>query len=596
MNYKSRSEVPDKYKWDLSKRFKNSEEWKLFYAETMNKIRNLNEFKNLVTKSAENLFNTLEEYYDIESKVIKLTSYAILKLDEDLNNQEFIRLNNLGNQISSEFDSYSSFIEPEILSCEDNIIEQYLKDYTPLNKYSYYLNKLLKKKSHILSDNEERIISLLSKGYNSLDTMNNTLLNSEIDYGTIIDETGQNIDLISNNIRKFIKSYDRDVRKNAYYQSYKARMQFQKTIGSNLINYMEYTTQLSKIRNYNNAIEMVFQSSDIPFSVNQTLNKVVNDRIESFRQYYINLKRYLKLSDLEHYDKAAIPFKVDKVYTIEEAKTMIKEGLSILGPKYMSVIDKAFSEQWIDFCSYKGKTNGAYCLSNYGDTPVVLVNFQGKIEDILTIVHELGHAVHGYFRLEQNDKNNYYNDLIVSEITSLTNEIIFSNYILKNEADDQTKKVILYKLLDTIQNNLFMACLEGELENIVYERLGNDEVVIAEDLNDIILNLTRKYFGDSIKENQYMKYLWLPISHYFIPFYLYKYAVSVSIACYIGKEIIEGNNEVKEKYINFLYLGKNGPVVDMIKHIGIDINKEDVYQKAIDYYKQLLEQLDKMIK
>ncbi|MDD3392680.1 MAG: M3 family metallopeptidase [Bacilli bacterium] len=595
MNYKSRSDVPSKYKWDLTKRFRNEKQWHQLFEKTMSKIKAFEIYKASVTKSRESLCEVLNNYYDIQNDVIKLTAYAMLVLDEDLNNNDSIRLNNLGNKIESDFAVSTSFVEPEILKADEKTIEEYLRSYKPLEKYSYYLKKLLRKKVHILNSDEERIISTLSTGYNNLATINSTLLNSEINYGTIVDDNGYRIQLIPNNMRNYLKNSERKVRKNTYFKSYKARAQFQKTIGANLINYMNYVDKIAKLHNYDNAIDMIFQSSDIPYEVNQTLNKVASQRIDGFRKYYNSLKKHLNINTLEHYDKMASPFNIDKTYTIEEATKMIKEALSILGTEYSLIIAKAFDEKWIDFCSYKGKIAGAYCLSNYGDTPVVLVNYQGRIEDVSTIVHELGHAVNGCFRLENNYINNYFTDLIMGEITSLTNEILFSNYILKNSNDNEIKKVVLHKLIDTIHNNLFGACLEGELENIVYEKMSNGETLTPDDLNDITISLNNKYYGDIIKQNKYMGYLWMSRSHYFIPFYLYKYAVSVSVACYVGKEIVSGNEEIKKRYIDFLHFGKDDSVVNLIKKLGVDITKEDVYQRAIDYYEELLDNLDALM-
>lgn len=591
MEYKNREEVPAKYKWDLSYRYKDIETWNDSLNHIENKMHNIEKYRGKIMESPESLYNLLEEYFKYENEIIRLLCYIECKLDENLSDKKSIQLDKKMKNLYTSFFSMCSFIEPEILKSNIETINNYIASYEPLKKYEYYLRDMLRLQDHILDEGTKKIVSSLSKGYSSLNYISSNLLNAEINYGTIQDENGETIQLISNKIRKYMKSPDREVRKKVYIQANEARKQFENTFGTNLSTYMSFQHELAKIEKYENLKHSSFEESNIPYEVNETLYKVVEKRIDVYYDYFRKMAGFLNVDKLCEYDKSANPFKLEKQYTIEEAQKLIKEATSIFGKEYSEVINKAFVDNWIDYCSYKGKANGAYCLLNYGDHPCILVNYQYGLEDVSTIVHELGHAVNSYFIQEKNYAHNYSTDYILAEIASLTNEIIFTNYLINISDDVDEKKTCIYRLLDTIQNNLFDACLEGKLENIIYAKLANNEVVSTQEFNDTIVDLKKQYYGDTVQLDEYSHLSWIPRQHYFAPFYLYKYAISVCVACYIGTRIANGDNDMKESYLKFLHLGNNDTPVNTLRSVGIDLLDEKLYDSAIDYFDEMLQKL-----
>ena len=591
MDYKTREEVPEKYKWDLSKRYKNAVEWKKKNSEIKNKIKEFKKYDQHIFDSPDKFYEALESKAQLSMEVVSNYCYTMLVLDEMLENDEAVANYKLAEETYSLYQSSVSFFEPEILSNYEKI-EMYINRYPKLEKYTKYLDDIIRMKDHILDTKEENIIGQLSGIMNTFDNTNNTLLNSEIDYGEVIDEDGNQVQITTNNMSKLLKSHDRKLREEVYNKANKARAQFKTTLANQLSGSMQYEHKIAKIRNFKDVMDMIFFNEDIDINVNKTLYEVVENNLNIFQKYLSKLKSTLSVDELKSYDLRVNPYESKKVYSIEEMQDLILKSLSVLGYNYTDVLNKAFKDKWIDYCGYKGKTSVTYCLSTYGDDPNICAHLHGSMEDVSTLAHELGHAINSYFMF----RNNYYHEAehtsILAEITSLTNEVLLTNYIINNSNDELEKKAYIFRMIDTIQNNLFDACLEGELENIVYEKLNNSESITANLLSQITLDLKKKYYGDIVTVDDYSSNSWIMRSHYFSPFYLYQYAVSVCCACYIGSKIIKNEDNMKEKYLEFLKAGNQKNTVETVKMLDIDLLNKDVYNEAIKYFNSLIDMLD----
>ncbi len=591
MEYKTREEIPEKYKWDLSSRYENLTEWDKDYELLKSEINIVEKYKDHLFDSPNNLFEGLENKFKIEQRLMKLYCYVILILDENLENNGAISRVSLAQNLFSEYNSLSSFYEPEILDNSDKV-KEFINSYPQLKKYEKHLKDIIRNKDHILSEKEESLISNLSSVTSVFEQTNSTLLNSEFNYGTTIDEDGNEVEINSNNIRKLLKSKNRDLRKDVYYKVAKTRAQFKNTLANQLASNMQFENKISKIRKFNDVMDMTFFNEDIDIKVNQTLYTVVNNNISSFQKYLNFMKESLRVEDLKAYDLNVNPFENKKEYTVEEMQQIIIDALSVLGENYTYVLKKAFEDRWIDYFGYKGKTSMVYCLLNYGDTPAIMAHVHGSMEDVSTLAHELGHAVNSYYMFENNDYHTAHNENIRAEIASLTNEVLLTEYIINNTDDKELKKSFIFRMIDTIQNNLFDACLEGELENNSYKLLAEGKSLTANDLGNMVMNLKDKYYGGKVTLDEYSSYSWASRSHYFSPFYLYQYAVSICCACYVAKKILNGEDKMIEKYLDFLKLGNQNNCVDSVKTLGIDLLDYNVYDEAIKYFDGLIDRLE----
>lgn len=592
MDYNKRENIEKNYKWDLTTRYQNDSAWEKDYSVLKKQIKNILSFKSNLNNNIDNLYNCLEEYFSIHSKLLKLYVYASCKSDENLDNSKYSLMDNKAYSLFSEFSEYSSFITPEILKFSKEYINKILK-HKKLSKYKFYLENIFRFKEHTLSANEEALVAKLTQNDNLFHKINSILIDSVIEYGTIKVD-GKMITLTNSNYRNIMTSTCRKTRMKAYQMMNDNMKKYSNIFAESLIGNMKNTWTLAQIRNFKDTLSMELFSSNLPKKVVSNLYDNVHQRLDVFQNYLEFLRKNLGLNKLKFYDLSAEFLNSKMTFSIEDAQNILLNAFKIYDEDYYNLIKQAFTENWIDYGSYKGKRSGAYCTFNYGNTPLVLTNFHGKFVDIGTLAHELGHAVHFYLGA----KNNYYheseNDIFVAEIASLTNEIILADYIVKTSKDKDLKLIALNYIINTIQNNLFDACLEGELENEIYSLIEKGEGINSEILNNRIYDIRKRYYGNQVDLDDNVKYMWARRAHYFYPYYLYKYATGVCAAIYIATKIINNDQKMKKDYLKFLTKGETDYPINILKNIGIDMTSPNVINNAIDYFEYLIEEFNKV--
>ncbi len=592
-NYKNRDEVPVKYRWDLTKRFKTDEDWYKELEEVKKHLDDLTKYKGVVLEG-DNLYHLLNAYYPYVNKMESLYAYAHLKNDEDLSVSKYSKMVQEILSIFAEFNNKMSFLMPEILQSKTFDINDMIKKTPKLERYRHILEEMALEKQYVKSEKEEKLISILTKDMNNYEDLASTLLSSSINYGTIKDENGNEVELNTSNYGKYAMSGNREVRKNAYETMNKSRAQFSNILGKNLISYMERHASIAKIRGYKSTKEMDFKKDFVPMEVHDALLKNIKRGLPLFQEFYKIFKHLLNVSELNIYDLNAPIEKDDKKYTVEEAQDYVYNATKILGEDYSKIVKQGFEERWIDYMPYKGKQIGGYCSSTYGNTSNILISFNGIFDNISTIAHEMGHAVCSEYCFKNNDIEYSGYTLYTAEIASLSNEIYLTDYVLKNDFSKEEKISVLIEMLRTINGNFFAAVMENELENIVYEKIDNDESLTPEDLNKIMDELHNKYYGDIVVHNDYTKYMWTKRSHYFIPWYLYKYATSICGAAYFSSKILKGDKEALTKYKDFLKCGLDKFPNDILLENGIDLTKPEIYDELFAYYRSLLDKLKEL--
>lgn len=594
MNYKNRSAVPSEYKWDLTKWFKTDEAWEEKFLEASKKINILDVYKGKLFEE-DNLYNALKLNFEYENELEKLYAYAMLKQDEDLAVSKYGKMYN---QILNLFNKYSentSYIMPELLHFSEFNVEKLIEKTPKLKRYEQLLKEIELEKKYVKDEKTEKIISLLLSDIHNHDNISNNLLNSDIFYGKITDELGEKVELTSGNSSKYLTSSDRKLRKNVYNKMNDQRMQFSSTLGKNLIAYMSRKSNYAKVRGYNSSIDMFFESSQIPFSVYEKLLKEMRKGFGLQRKYYDLYKDYLGLKTLEIYDLNAPIISSEKKYSVQDAKKMFISSVKVLGDEYTSIAKLGFEENWVDFYPYKGKTSGGYCMGIYGVTSNICMNYNDNYKGISTLAHEMGHAINFYYANQNNIEDSRHSNYI-AEIPSLLNEILLANYVIENSSSKEEKCLVINNLLKTFNTNFFGATMESELENIVYRKLDKDEAVSSDDLNEIMMDLQKEYYGDSVKLNKYSPYLWTSRSHYFIPWYLYKYSTCLLGAVYYASKILKGDKEALKTYLEFLKAPNNTFPDEILKHYNINLNEDKIYEEFFEYYDSLLEKLKENMK
>ena len=348
---------------------------------------------------------------------------------------------------------------------------------------------------------------------------------------------------------------------------------------------------IAKAKGYKSSLEMYLYPDDVTEDIYNNLLSIANKKLNILYKYYKLIKDITKIQDFKIYDLGApLTEKSDKVYKPEDAKKIITDALKILGEDYVKVLTSAFDDRWIDFYSSKGKRSGYYETSSFKSHPLVLGNYNDDLDSVSAICHELGHAMHSYYSNKNNKEHNAEYTILVAEVASLTNEILLSNYIVNNSNDKNEKLSAIENILNVFSNNFFGTLSEGSIfEKIVHEKVDNNEVLNEIDFNNIYEKISDDFYGDIVEKDEYIKYNWSRVPHFYSSFYYYKYSVGVSCACYIAKKILNNDEDFKEKYLKYLTLGSSMSPIDELKTLGIDLSKEDIFISAIDYFDSLID-------
>lgn len=595
MKQKLREEISNEYKWDLEAIYKNKEEFEDELKKIEQEIDKIDKYKDILMESSSNLLECLELDTNISRRLSKAHTYANCYFDSDTGNASYQEMLGKVNNLYQKYSEKISFIEPSILKCDYNTIQKYMEESPKLKSYERNLKEIYRFKKYILSDNEEKIISNLEKALDSSSMTYESLTDTDMTYGNIIDENGESVELTDSNYNKYIKSNDRRVRKEAFDELYRVYSNFKNTICSTIKGNIEANTSIAKIRGYNSAIEASLFSDNIDVSVYNNLIDTVSNNLSSLFKYYDLKKKILGLDEMHLYDTyVSIINEKPREYTFDEAKELVKKALSVLGDKYINDLNNAFTGKWIDIYNNKGKRGGAYSGGSYDTYPYVLLNFEGTLNDVSTLAHELGHSMHSYYSRLNNSYQDSNYKIFVAEVASTVNELLLSKYLLKNTSDKREKLIILNNLLDLFKATIFRQTMFAEFEKNIYEKHEKGEILTAELLCNDYYELNKKYFGNSVYVDDEIKYEWERIPHFYYYFYVYKYATGLSAACYIVNGILSGSKDALDNYLKFLTLGGSMDPLDELKVAGIDMTKPEAILSAIHMFDEILEEFEQL--
>ena len=582
-----REKIEEKYKWKLEDLYENKEE----YDKDLIKLSELvDEFEKYKGKILEN-DNTLLETLLLDEKIDMLTNklyvYANMKLHEDTRvgvNQELagnldITLANINERIS--------FFVPELLEKDYSYVEKLIEKNDKLERFKFLLEVIFNEKDHILSKEIEALMSRTGNILSIPDNVFSNLNDADLVFGEIKDENGKNVELTKANYYIYSLSKDRRVRKEAFETLYKKYKELNNTFATIMNSNLQVTTFLTKTRKYSSPLNLYLDSNKIDENIYYDLIKTVNKNLDKMYKYMKLRKDVLKLDELHMYDMSVkLTEDSEKEYTFEDAKKIVLDALAPLGTNYIKDLENAFNSNWCDVYENRGKHSGAYSWGCYNAHPYVLLNYQSKYNDVSTLAHEMGHALHRYYSNKNQDY--YYSDnaIFVAEIASTVNETLLNLYMLDKE-NEKMKKLIINELLDDIKNTIYRQTMFAEFELTIHNMSFNGETLNNEKLNNIYYDLIKKYHGENVICEEYIKYEWSRIPHFYTPFYVYQYATGLSIAISIATRIYNGDAEMKDKYLEFLKSGSNDYPTNLVSKMGINISES--VNSALNTFNELIE-------
>lgn len=584
-----RSEQKKENTWDLESIYPSMKEYEKEYDMVYQWMQEISKYQNHILDSSKSLLETLELDRKTERTIGKLATYTYRKYDEDLSNVQSQELKGKFDKLYTEYSKNGSFIVPEILKKDFSLIQKYIEEEPRLKEYQLLLERIFRNKPHVLSEQEERILSSMQMITSEPEKIAGIIRNSELQFGTIVDENGQEVKLNNENYTLFLKSKDRRVRKEAFETMYRSYANYKETLAETLQGHVMVLANSSKLRGFKNSKEASLFRNRVSPKVYDLLIQTVHKRMDVAYQYFKLKKEVLKLDDFCLYDTYVnLESGIDKTYTFEEAKKIVLDVVSIFGNDYHKVASSAFSNRWFDIYPNKAKRGGAYSSGSYDTKPFILLNFQGGYHDVSTLAHELGHSMHTYYS-NQNNPYLYSNyKIFVAEVASTVNEMLLNYYMLEHANTKEEKKAILSEMMDLFKSTIYRQTMFSEFEDFIFDAYENGRVLTNEMLSNKYYQLNQEYFGDDVIINDEIRYEWERIPHLYYDFYVYQYATGLSAACYIVSRIRNQEENAVEDYLNFLKTGDSKDPIEELKVAGVDMLDEKVVNGAIDMFQELI--------
>ncbi len=590
-----RNSLEEEKKWDLKSFFKDTMEWEKKLQKLLEESEN--GFKKIAPEtlskkpSPSELKKVLDSFFDYFRSLETIYTYAHLKHDEDISFTENKEKYERARSLFHNFQSAASWVEPTILQFDPEHFENLLA-HKELQPYKFYLTKLKDQSKHILTADKEQIMSLSARMQSTASGAFSALSNADLDFGSIVDGEGKEHRLTQSSYGKFMKSKDRVLRINAFEKLHQMFLTFQNTIAELIHGQVQNHLFNAKVRSYDSCLEAALKPHHIPLSVYHNLIDTVSKGIAPLHRYISLRKKVLGVKELKSCDLYAPLVEVkEKKYTFEEAVEIVIASVEILGKQYQDTLRKGLvEERWVDIYENKGKRSGAYSSGCYDSHPYILLNFQGTLNDVLTLSHEAGHSMNSYLSNKKQSYQDASYTIFVAEVASTFNEQLTYEYLLNKAETSQERMYILNQEIDAIRSTFFRQCLFAEFELKIHEMAEGNIPLTPDVMKQLYGDLNKKYFGKDLTITEESKGEYLRIPHFYYNFYVYQYATGIAAALSLVKSVKKGG---LKPYMDFLSAGGSDYSIEILKKAGADMSSVKLIEKTLEYFSSLLEKLEK---
>ncbi|MEH7584315.1 oligoendopeptidase F [Priestia megaterium] len=592
----SRSEIKVEDTWKLEDIFASDDAWEKEFEEVKALIPQMEKFKGKLGESAQTLYAALQEQDELTMRVSKLYTYAHMRYDQDTTNSFYQGLNDRIKTLYTQIASALSYVTPEILSIEESKIKQYMAEHKELKLYAHALDEITRERPHILSESEEALLAQASEVLGSSSNTFGMLNNADLEFPSIKDENGEEVEITHGRYIRFLESSDRRVREEAFKAVYETYGKFKNTFASTLSGTVKKDNFSARVRHYNSARHSALSTNNIPEEVYDNLVKTVNDNLHLLHRYIDLRKKVLGIEELHMYDLYTPLVKDVKMeVTYEEAKDYILKGLKPLGEDYLNVLKEGFENRWVDVHENKGKRSGAYSSGTYGTNPYILMNWQDNVNNLFTLAHEFGHSVHSYYTRKTQPYPYGDYSIFVAEVASTCNEALLNDYLLKTIDDEKQRLYLLNHYLEGFRGTVFRQTMFAEFEHDVHVRAQNGEPLTPELLTKLYYDLNKKYFGDNLVIDEEIGLEWARIPHFYYNYYVYQYATGFSAAAALSKQILEEGDAAVERYVGFLKSGSSDYPIEVLKKAGVDMTTSQPIEEALAVFEEKLTEMERLL-
>lgn len=588
---KKRQDILTEDKWRLEDMLPDDSTWESLFEETKKKIKGYGDFRGHLGESGRNLYECLSFDEKCSLNIEVLYVYARMRSDEDTAVQKYQAMSGRAQSLSYEAAELSSYIIPEILSIPEERLAGFFKSEPALEEYKRELELIMRKREHTLSEEMEELLAQSYDATQGASRIFHMFNNADIRFPEIEGEDGEMVRISHGNFISLMESGNREVRKRAFEGLYGVYKQFSNTVAAAFESNVKQAGFYGKIRKYRSGREYYLFENEIPEKVYDNLIHTVREHLPLLHKYVSVRKQVLGVPELHMYDLYTPMVKdIDKKYTFEEAKKMVLEALKPLGEEYLSVLREGFENRWIDVYENEGKRSGAYSWGAYGSHPYVLLNFQGNLNSVFTLAHEMGHAIHTYYSEKYQPYTYAGYKIFVAEVASTCNEILLIRHLLQKTSDKKEKCYLLNHFLESFRGTVFRQTMFAEFEAEVHRMSEAGETLTSQTLSGLYRKLNEDYFGPEMVVDHEIDYEWERIPHFYTPFYVYQYATGFSAAAAISSRILNGEEGALEGYKEFLKSGSKDAPLELLKLAGVHMETEKPIKDALSLFGELLEE------
>ncbi len=597
---RDRSKIPDKHKWDLAQIYLNDEAWKQAKEKLAAEIPGVEKYKGTLGKSAEQLLGGLNFTSRLTKEYYRLYSYASMSSDQDTRDSKYLGMQQEMSQIGSSMSAAAAFIEPEILKIDRSTIDSFLKSEPKLAVYRQYLDDILRRKAHTGTEGEEKIIADASLMADGASNIFGIFSDADFPYPEVTLSDGKTVKLDKASFSLYRTVTNREDRKKVFAAFFGKLNDFRRTYGTQLNAEVKKNLFYMKARKYNSCLESALDANNIPTAVYHSLVENVNENLTTFHRYLKLRKRILGVDELHYFDLyAPLLSSVDLKYSYEEGQNHVVASLDPLGKEYIDVTTKAFSERWLDVYPTEGKRSGAYSNGSVYDVhPYMLLNYNGKYDDVSTLTHELGHTMHSYLSNKTQPFPTANYSTFVAEVASTFNEALLIEYMLKTIKDDNVRLSLLGSYLENIKGTVFRQTQFAEFELRIHEMAERGEALTGDALNTLYQEITRKYYGHDkgvcIVDDE-IKAEWAFIPHFYYNFYVYQYATSYTASAALSEQVLAGDKAATKRYIEFLSAGGSDFPINLLKKAGVDMTTSQPFELTMKKMNRVMDEMEKIL-
>ena len=593
-----RAEVKEEYKWNLTDIYSSEKLWEEDYKWVEQNISEYEKFMGKLDSSSETLAACLKFDDEMGIKLERLYLYSMLAKDSDLRVTKYQAMNDRIKNLFTKISSANSFIHPELLSIPDEKLLKMIEQ-DDLKIYRHFLDDLLRTKSHTLSKEQEKILALAGEVTQASYNTYSMLTNSDFKFPEVEDDEGNKIEISHARFYSAMYSKDRSYRQRAFKSYFEPYKKFTNTLTTLFNGNLKANIFNATARNYSSAREAALDRNNIPLSVYDNLVNSCNENLSPLHRWAELKKKIMKIDELHPYDVYVSLFSDEgnKKYSYEESKKIVHNALKPMGNDYLTSLQTAFDNRWIDVYETQSKRSGAYSSgTTFGVHPYVLLNWTDLLNDVFTLAHEMGHNMHSFYT-GQNQPYVYSNyTIFVAEVASTFNESMLLDYLIENADSPNEKLFLLEKYLNNITSTFYRQIMFAEFEKLVYDKTESGEALTTDELRKLYKDIYQKYWGSAMVVDEEEEFTWSRIPHFYYNFYVYQYATGFAASEILSKKVkTEGEPAVK-KYLNFLKSGSSDYSINLLRKAGVDMESPEPILAVTQKMNSLLDEVEELIK